>query len=77
MGELIQLDKTFLRSAEEFLDHVQKCKITHGAMIYRLDDGSLNWKTFGHEHKTYLVGLLERLKHRLLTKADEEGIWEE
>lgn len=33
------------------------------------------WKTLGHEHKSYLIGLSRRVQHRLEHLADEEGQW--
>ena len=77
MGELIPITKDFKESAREFLEMVEQGKISHGVFVYRTTEGELMWKTFGNEHKTYLCGLIERVKHRLLEKADEEGQWAE
>jgi hypothetical protein len=77
VGDLVQLNSDWVEVAETFLQSVKEGRITHGAIIYRLNDGSLEWAVLGYDEKTYIVGLLERLKHRLCFEADEEQMWEQ
>jgi hypothetical protein len=77
VGDLIQLNSDWVEVAETFLRSVKEGRITHGAIIYRTADGELEWGVLGYNEKTYVVGLLERLKQRLCYEADAEQIWEE
>lgn len=77
MGQLIQLNEEFTVSADEFSDLIKKGRITHAVMMYRLDDGSLEWRTFGAENTTYLLGLVERLRHRICENDNGDENWME
>jgi len=74
VGDLVQLNSDWVEVAETFLRSVKEGRITHGAIIYRAADGELEWGVLGYNEKTYVVGLLERLKQ---SEADAEQIWEE
>jgi hypothetical protein len=77
VGDLVQLKSDWVEIAESFLQKVKRGEVTHGAIIYRTVDGGLEWGILGYDEKTYIVGLLERLKHRLCFEADEEQMWEQ
>ena len=76
MAKIIKLEHPFEIEAEKFMEFVRKGEITHAVMCYRLTEGFIGYTYLGGEHKTYLIGLLQRTIHRLETIADEEGEFE-
>ena len=74
-AEIVRLKNDFDIESEKFLDLVHAGEITHGVMVYRLKSGQLGYTFLGGEHKTYLIGLMMRIIHRLQSVADEEGVF--
>jgi hypothetical protein len=78
MAKIIEFPNPFEEVSEEFITLVRSGKVTHAVMCYRLETGQLGYTFLGGEHKTYLVGLIERAKHELIKRSDnEDGEWEE
>jgi len=63
-SNVIQLkqDISWEEQVNEFVKGLKEKKITHAVVAYRSEDGSFQYRIFGADHATYMVGMLERVK---------------
>ncbi len=65
-GDIIRLKNKEVEMAEDFLQQVKSCNVTHGVICYRNKNGDINYQLYSPEHLTYLIGLLERCKQAMM-----------
>lgn len=61
-NNVVPIWKDWQDNIDSFIKAIQSQQITHAVVVYRNVDGDLNYQTYGSEHATYLIGMLERVK---------------
>lgn len=51
-----------IEMARDFYEKVKSGEVTHGVILYRDKDGTINYQTYNPDHFTYILGLIERSK---------------
>lgn len=77
MADIIRLKNGFEEEVEFFVNLVRDNKITHSVMLYRMEDGNIGYTYLGGDHMTYLIGLMDRIKHRLHLHKDSISNWDD
>lgn len=57
-----RIKQSEIEMAEEFLEKVKSGEVTHGVVLYRDKDGTINYQMYNPKHFTYIMGLIERTK---------------
>ena len=72
-SNIVSINPEWINNAEEFLSDIKNNTVTHGVVIYRKKDGSVIFRRFAEDHRTYLMGLMLKGAIRLGLKDE----WEE
>jgi hypothetical protein len=58
-----------LQEWSECLKELESIDITHAVITYRTKEGDLKYKLFGHDHTTFLIGMIDRVKMHINTNS--------
>jgi len=59
-----------VEALEEALEEARAGRLRDVAIVARVSSGHMNFSTWGLEDNVWLVGMLERVKHRLLADIE-------
>lgn len=59
---IIYINNNDIESARQFADEVLLGQVAHGVVCYRKNNGDICYRLFNSEHRTYIIGLMERTK---------------
>lgn len=62
---IIFLDEVKKQAWEDSVEELKSINITHAVICYRTDSGDLCYRVYGEEHVTFLIGMLDRIKHQI------------
>ncbi len=68
---IIRMNQTEVKMAETFLEKVKTGEVTHGVVCYRDKKGTVSYQLFSPEHVTYIIGMMERCKHKIMNDFGE------
>ena len=78
MGEVVQIRKPWETVLQMLHDDLDSGELTHAVLIWYGPDHGITYGPMNATNKTFLLGLLERVKSQIIETANEDdGGWED